>query len=102
MDAEIAFSAIQKSWGHGIIFNEDGGIRTESTGVGERGEDSFSTIKGLQAEHSLGDYAGPGEQFGFEQGRPAARLFRDGQKFWPRDSRFPTNCLGFRGPHRFL
>jgi hypothetical protein len=52
--------------------------------VGEGGKDSFSTIKSAESEHALGDHAGPGEQFGFEQGGPAARLLRSGEEFRPR------------------
>ena len=100
-DAEVAFGSLQKSWRHGIEFQKDGSIWTESSRVRERGENSFSTINGAKSEHALGDHAGPGEQFGFEKGGPSARLFRDRQKLRPRDRRFPANCLGFRGPHRF-
>jgi len=101
VDAKIAFGPLQKGRRHWIKFNEDGAIRTESPRVRERGENSFSTINGAKSEHALGDHAGPGEQFGFEKGGPSARLFRDRQKLRPRDRRFPANCLGFRGPHRF-
>jgi len=77
---------------------------TESPGVREGGEDSFSTIKGAEAEHTLGvSRPGQEEQLGFEQGRPAARLFRKqagasaagAAGFW-------RITFGFCGSHRFL
>src|SRR5882757_1860680 len=100
VEAGVAFGSLQKGRRHRIKFQKDGGLGTESAGVGESGEDFLPAIEGAESEHALGDHGGPGEQFGFEHCRPAARLFRNGQEFGARDSRFLANRLGFRGPHR--
>ena len=68
VEAAVAFGSLQNGRRHGIKFQKDGGIGTESPGAWKGGEDSFSTIQSAETEHALGDHAGPGEDFGFEQG----------------------------------
>ena len=100
-DPGVAPGSLHDAGRHRIKFQKDGGVGTESPGVGESGEDSFAPIKGPESEHALGDHPGPGEQFGFEQGRPAARLFRDRQEFGPRGSLLLALCRGLSGSHKF-
>src|SRR5580700_4434557 len=99
-DAAVAFGSLRKGRRHDFHLKKDRGVGTESPGVGESGENSYATIKGAESEHALDDHAGPGEQFGFEQGRPAPRLFRDGQKLRPRGRRFLALCRRLIGFHR--
>jgi len=89
VEADVVFGSFQKRRQYGIKFQKDGGVWTEPPGVGEGGKDSFSAIKCAEPEHALGDHTGPGEQFGFEQGRPSAHFFGDGQELasWTRRRR---------------
>jgi len=76
VEAGVAFGSLQECRRHGIKFQKDGGVRTESSGVREGGEDSFSTIKGAESEHALCEHTGPGEQFRFEQRRASSAMGR--------------------------
>jgi len=99
VEARVGLGALQERGQHGIEFQNEGGCRADSACAGERGEYSFSFIDGAEAKHGLCSHAGPGEEFRFEQRRPLAHLFGNGEEFRPRASRLLTICLGLEWFH---